>query len=300
MSPRLWQSDMLTLSDYLSMIGTSNYNDKRAKMKVISFNINGIRARLHQLEALINKHQPDVIGLQETKVHDEQFPLAAVEAMGYHVAYFGQKGHYGVALLSKKPLENVTYGFPSDDVDAQRRMIMGDYLTNSGQRVRIMNGYFPQGENRDHPVKFPAKEKFYADLMNYLNQAEDSSQPVILMGDMNISHQDCDIGIGEDNAKRWLRTGKCSFLPEERDWLNKLFDWGFVDTFRHQHPHVTDQYSWFDYRSRGFDDNRGLRIDLILATQPLLENLTETGIDYELRGIEKPSDHAPIWSSFSV
>lgn len=300
MSPRLWQSDMLTLSDYRSMISTSNYNDKRAKMKVISFNINGIRARLHQLEALINKHQPDVIGLQETKVHDEQFPLAAVEAMGYHVAYFGQKGHYGVALLSKKPLENVTYGFPSDDVDAQRRMIMGDYLTNSGQRVRIMNGYFPQGENRDHPVKFPAKEKFYADLMNYLNQAEDSSQPVILMGDMNISHQDCDIGIGEDNAKRWLRTGKCSFLPEERDWLNKLLDWGFVDTFRHQHPHVTDQYSWFDYRSRGFDDNRGLRIDLILATQPLLENLTETGIDYELRGIEKPSDHAPIWSSFSV
>lgn len=300
MSPRLWQSDMLTLSDYRSMIGTSNYNDKRAKMKVISFNINGIRARLHQLEALINKHQPDVIGLQETKVHDEQFPLAAVEAMGYHVAYFGQKGHYGVALLSKKTLENVTYGFPSDDVDAQRRMIMGDYLTNSGQRVRIMNGYFPQGENRDHPVKFPAKEKFYADLMNYLNQAEDSSQPVILMGDMNISHQDCDIGIGEDNAKRWLRTGKCSFLPEERDWLNKLLDWGFVDTFRHQHPHVTDQYSWFDYRSRGFDDNRGLRIDLILATQPLLENLTETGIDYELRGIEKPSDHAPIWSSFSV
>jgi len=300
LSPRLWQSDMLTLSDYRSMIGTSNYNDKRAKMKVISFNINGIRARLHQLEALINKHQPDVIGLQETKVHDEQFPLAAVEAMGYHVAYFGQKGHYGVALLSKKPLENVTYGFPSDDVDAQRRMIMGDYLTNSGQRVRIMNGYFPQGENRDHPVKFPAKEKFYADLMNYLNQAEDSSQPVILMGDMNISHQDCDIGIGEDNAKRWLRTGKCSFLPEERDWLNKLLDWGFVDTFRHQHPHVTDQYSWFDYRSRGFDDNRGLRIDLILATQPLLENLTETGIDYELRGIEKPSDHAPIWSSFSV
>lgn len=300
MSPRLWQSDMLTLSDYRSMIGTSNSNDKRAKMKVISFNINGIRARLHQLEALINKHQPDVIGLQETKVHDEQFPLAAVEAMGYHVAYFGQKGHYGVALLSKKPLENVTYGFPSDDVDAQRRMIMGDYLTNSGQRVRIMNGYFPQGENRDHPVKFPAKEKFYADLMNYLNQAEDSSQPVILMGDMNISHQDCDIGIGEDNAKRWLRTGKCSFLPEERDWLNKLLDWGFVDTFRHQHPHVTDQYSWFDYRSRGFDDNRGLRIDLILATQPLLENLTETGIDYELRGIEKPSDHAPIWSSFSV
>src|SRR5690606_8327907 len=106
---------MLTLSDYRYKISSSNYNNESAKMKVISFNINSIRARLHQLEALINKDQPDVIGLQETKVHDEQFPLAAVEAMGYQVAYFGQKGHYGVALLSKKPLENVTYGFPSDD-----------------------------------------------------------------------------------------------------------------------------------------------------------------------------------------
>ena len=270
-------------------------------MKVISFNINGIRARLHQLEALIEKHQPDVIGLQETKVHDEPFPVEAVEAMGYHVAFYGQKGHYGVALLSKTPLENVTYGFPTDDEDAQRRMIMGDYITpTTGQRVRIMNGYFPQGESRDHPVKFPAKEKFYVDLMNYLQTAESNEQPVILMGDMNISHQDCDIGIGEDNAKRWLRTGKCSFLPEERVWLNTLLDWGFVDTFRHQHPEVTDQYSWFDYRSRGFDDNRGLRIDLILATQPLLESLNETGIDYELRGIEKPSDHAPIWSRFNI
>lgn len=269
-------------------------------MKVISFNINGIRARLHQLEALIKKHQPDVIGLQETKVHDEQFPLADVEAMGYHVIYHGQKGHYGVALLSKKPLENPTFGFPNDGEEAQRRMIMGDYVTDSGERVRVLNGYFPQGESRDHPLKFPAKEKFYADLMDYLNNELDSEQSVVVMGDMNISHQDCDIGIGDDNAKRWLRTGKCSFLPEERVWLNTLLDWGLIDTYRQQHPDVTDQYSWFDYRSRGFDDNRGLRIDLILATQKLAAVCQETGIDYELRGIEKPSDHAPIWSSFSI
>ncbi|OZB03747.1 MAG: exodeoxyribonuclease III [Idiomarina sp. 34-48-12] len=269
-------------------------------MKVISFNINGIRARLHQLEALIQKHQPDVIGLQETKVHDEQFPLADVEAMGYHVIYHGQKGHYGVALLSKKPLENPMFGFPNDGEEAQRRMIMGDYVTDSGERVRVLNGYFPQGESRDHPLKFPAKEKFYADLMEYLNNELDSEQSVVVMGDMNISHQDCDIGIGDDNAKRWLRTGKCSFLPEERVWLNTLLDWGLIDTYRQQHPDVTDQYSWFDYRSRGFDDNRGLRIDLILATHKLAAVCQDTGIDYELRGIEKPSDHAPIWSSFSI
>lgn len=269
-------------------------------MKVISFNINGIRARLHQLEALIAKHQPDIIGLQETKVHDEQFPQEAVEAMGYHVIFHGQKGHYGVALLSKKPLENPMLGFPNDGEEAQRRMIMGDYVTDNGERVRVLNGYFPQGESRDHPLKFPAKEKFYADLMTYLQTELKPEQPVIVMGDVNISHQDCDIGIGDDNAKRWLRTGKCSFLPEERAWLNTLLDWGLVDTYRQQHPDVTDQFSWFDYRSRGFDDNRGLRIDLILATEKLAAQCTDSGIDYELRGIEKPSDHAPIWSVFSA
>ncbi|RUO55493.1 exodeoxyribonuclease III [Pseudidiomarina homiensis] len=269
-------------------------------MKVISFNINGIRARLHQLQALIEKHQPDVIGLQETKVHDDQFPLADVEALGYHVLFHGQKGHYGVALLSKQPLENPQLGFPTDPEDAQRRMIMGDYVNADGTRVRILNGYFPQGESRDHPLKFPAKEKFYADLMSYLNTELDASQPVVVMGDMNISHQDCDIGIGEDNAKRWLRTGKCSFLPEEREWLNTLLDWGLLDTYRLQHQEVTDQFSWFDYRSRGFDDNRGLRIDLILATPGLAEKLVDSGIDYQLRGIEKPSDHAPIWSEFKL
>ncbi|MDX1705718.1 exodeoxyribonuclease III [Pseudidiomarina sp.] len=269
-------------------------------MKVISFNINGIRARLHQLEALIAKHQPDVIGLQETKVHDDQFPQEAVEALGYHVIFHGQKGHYGVALLSKKPLANPQYGFPTDVDDAQRRMIMGDYITESGDSVRILNGYFPQGESRDHAIKFPAKRQFYADLMTYLETSLDPQQPVIVMGDVNISHQDCDIGIGEDNAKRWLRTGKCSFLPEEREWLNKLLDWGLVDTYRIQNAELTDQFSWFDYRSRGFDDNRGLRIDLILATDKLAEHCLESGIDYELRAIEKPSDHAPVWSTFSL
>ncbi|RUO31823.1 exodeoxyribonuclease III [Aliidiomarina sedimenti] len=269
-------------------------------MKVISFNINGLRARLHQLQALIEKHQPDVIGLQETKVHDDAFPLQDVEAMGYQVVFHGQKGHYGVALMSKLPIQDVSYGFPTDDDDAQRRMIMATVTAANGELVRVMNGYFPQGESRDHPVKFPAKEKFYADLMNYLEQDLSPQQPVVLMGDMNISSKDCDIGIGDANAKRWLRTGKCSFLPEEREWMQRLMDWGFSDTFRDANPDVDDQFSWFDYRSKGFLDNRGLRIDLILATAPLAPKCVETGIDYELRGIEKPSDHAPIWSTFKL
>jgi exodeoxyribonuclease III len=268
-------------------------------MKVISFNINGIRARLHQLEAMIEKHQPDVIGLQEIKVHNEQFPLEAVKKLGYHVFYHGQKSHYGVAMLTKDEPEHVAMGFPTDDEDAQRRMIMVTLKDSLGKPVTLLNGYFPQGENRDHEIKFPAKRKFYQDLMSYL-QTHDPEDNVIVMGDMNISHTDHDIGIGEDNKKRWLRTGKCSFLPEEREWLNTLFNWGLKDSFRDLHPHTTDRFSWFDYRSKGFNDNRGLRIDLILSTLPVHERLQGAGIDYELRGIEKPSDHAPVWAEYHL
>lgn len=269
-------------------------------MKFISFNINGIRARLHQLAALIEKHQPDIIGLQEIKVHNEQFPLADVEKLGYHVYYHGQKSHYGVAMLCKKQPSKVQYGFPTDEDDAQRRMIMVDYPLDNGETVTVLNGYFPQGENQSHETKYPAKRKYYQDLMTYLNKNHTADGNVIVMGDVNISHTDHDIGIGPDNQKRWLKTGKCSFLPEEREWLNTLFSWGLHDGFRSLNPDGGEHYSWFDYRSRGFDDNRGLRIDLILATKGLHENLVDAGIDYELRGIEKPSDHAPIWASYNV
>ncbi|WP_028024518.1 exodeoxyribonuclease III [Enterovibrio calviensis] len=267
-------------------------------MKVISFNINGLRARLHQLQALIEKHQPDVIGLQEIKVHDEAFPLADVEAMGYKVYHHGQKAHYGVAMLCKQEPVSVQKGFPTDDEDAQRRMIMATFKQEDGSEVTVLNGYFPQGENIAHETKYPAKIKFYKDLMTYLNDAHTNDQNVIVMGDINISPIDLDIGIGEVNRKRWLKTGKCSFQPEERQMLATLMDWGFVDTFRQQFPDADDKYSWFDYRSRGFDDNRGLRIDVVLATAPLAAKCVDTGIDYELRGIEKPSDHAPIWAEF--
>ena len=267
-------------------------------MKIVSFNINGLRARLPQLQALIDAHQPDIIGLQEIKVHDDAFPRADVEAMGYHVYFHGQKAHYGVALLCKQEPESVSRGFPGDDEEAQRRLISARFLLADGRRLTVMNGYFPQGESRDHPTKFPAKEKFYADLQSLLLEQHQPDEELVVMGDLNISPEDCDIGIGEANRKRWLRDGKCSFLPEERKWLARLKGWGLIDTFRHLFPETQDRYSWFDYRSKGFDENRGLRIDLILATAPLLARLDEAGIDYPLRGVEKPSDHAPIWATF--
>lgn len=269
-------------------------------MKIVSFNINGLRARLHQLSALIEKHQPDVIGLQEIKVHDDVFPKEAVEALGYHVYFHGQKAHHGVATLTKAPAVAVEKGLPWDEEDAQRRMIVTTVNDENGNPIKIFNGYFPQGENREHETKFPAKRKFYADLTRYLKESHSPEQDIIILGDINISPTDQDIGIGDANAKRWLRTGKCSFLPEEREWLKTLLDWGLVDTYRQLNPDVTDQYSWFDYRSRGFDDNRGLRIDAILATPKLAARAVRSDIDYPLRGIEKPSDHAPLWTEFKA
>lgn len=196
-------------------------------MKFVSFNINGLRARPHQLAAIIEQHQPDVIGLQETKVHDDMFPLEDVSQHGYHVFYHGQKGHYGVALLTKEQPLAVRRGFPSDEEDAQRRIIMADLATPQGT-LTVINGYFPQGESRDHPIKFPAKARFYADLQRYLEEQLSPEAQVLIMGDLNISPTDLDIGIGEDNRKRWLRTGKCSFLPEEREWLERLQNWGWL------------------------------------------------------------------------
>ena len=272
-----------------------------ATIKVMSFNVNGIRARMHQLEAVLKQHRPDVIGLQEIKVSDEEFPIDAITAMGYNVDFYGQKGHYGVALLSKIHAKSITRGYPTDAEDSQRRMIHGEYVFN-GQALHIINGYFPQGESRKHPTKFPAKEKFYADLNTYIKDQFGDEDKLIVMGDMNIAGADIDIGIAPENAKRWLQRGICCFLPEEHEWLDALLETGLIDTFRSMNPEDDCLYSWFDYRSRGFeqDPKRGLRIDLILASKAVAESLFNTGIDTEARAFEKPSDHCPIWADFTL
>ena len=271
-------------------------------MKIVSFNTNGIRVREHQLAMLKAKYDPDVIGIQETKVQDSEFPLEMIESLGYRAQYFGQKGHYGVALLSKLEPLSVQKGYPFGEPDAQRRIICGEYESASGKRVKVINGYFPQGESRDHAVKFPAKRKFYADLMRYLKEDFSPDERVLVIGDMNIARLDSDIGIGENNAKRWLKSGKCSFLPEEREWMDALMEWGLSDTYRSHYPEIEDCFSWFDYRSRAFDrePKRGLRIDLILASTVLQNCCTDAGIAYDIRGTEKPSDHCPIWAEFSI
>ncbi|MCH8498735.1 MAG: exodeoxyribonuclease III [Marinobacter sp.] len=270
-------------------------------MIFVSFNVNSVRTRLHQLQAVIDELQPDIIGLQETKVTDAEFPEAEIRAMGYHVHFHGQKTHYGVALLSREEPVAVQKGYPWDDEEAQRRFIAARFVVD-GEPLVVINGYFPQGESRDHPTKFPAKEKFYADLMRYLDTEVTAGQAVVVMGDMNISPRDEDIGIGADNAKRWLRSGKCSFLPEERGWMQALEAKGLTDVFRHLHPAESDTFSWFDYRSKGFErePRRGLRIDLIMVSDDLLGKTRNAGVSYSIRAMERPSDHAPVWADLDL
>lgn len=269
-------------------------------MRIVSFNVNSVRQRLHQLEAVIKKHAPEFIGLQETKVDDDNFPVEDITGLGYEVLYFGQKTHYGVALMSKQAAVNSQKGFPGDDEEAQKRFIGGQFQVD-GEDWYIYNGYFPQGESRDHPVKFPAKEKFYSDLNEFIGKKHQNSERVVVMGDYNIAPQDTDIGIGPDNAKRWLKTGKTSFLPEEREWFDEFCALGFSDGFRLVHPLENQLFSWFDYRSRGFDrePRRGLRIDHVLVSECLKKNVSGAGIDYDIRSLPKPSDHAPVWIEVS-
>jgi len=278
-------------------------------IKIMSFNVNGLRARLDQLKAVIDKHQPDFIGLQETKVSNEEFPHKEIQALGYQADIHGQKGHYGVALLSKQsplskgPLSksplSIACGFPSDTADSQCRMIHGRYQFNN-KTLNLINCYFPQGESRAHPTKFPAKQQFYADLLAYLDNNFQRDDLVLVMGDMNVAYRDADVGIKPENAKRWLKTGKCAFLPEEREWLQALLNWGLIDSFRADNPDDAQTFSWFDYRSRGFEQvpKRGLRIDLILASASAC--LADSGIDLDARGHQKPSDHCPIWVNLNL
>ncbi|ADV33825.1 exodeoxyribonuclease III [Candidatus Blochmanniella vafra str. BVAF] len=267
-------------------------------MRFVSFNINGLRARTHQLDQLINKLQPDVLGLQETKVHNDLFPIKKIKKYGYHVYYDGQKQYHGVALFLKKLPLIVTRGFPLNPCPYQKRIITAQITTSIGS-LTVINGYFPQGEN-NQSEKFIYKKQFYQNLKNYIQNNYSNESLLLIMGDMNISPTDLDVGIGKKNTDRWIKMGKCAFLPEERQWITDLMNWGLIDIYRSKYPYQNNRYSWFSYQSNGFKNNRGLRIDLVLVTQPLAHLCTCSGINYDIRNMTHPSDHAPIWVDLDI
>ena len=159
-----------------------------------------------------------------------------------------------------------------------------------------MNGYFPQCVKINQETKFPKKNKYYDDLNSHIKTIKRKQKNLSIMGDFNVAPEDIDIGIGPENMKRWLRDGKTSFQPQEREMWNSIKDIGFIDSWRLKYPDESSIYSWFDYRSKMFDDNpkRGLRIDHIRVSDNLTGSIKDVGIDYDSRALEKPSDPCPV------
>lgn len=267
-------------------------------MKFVSFNVNGLRAHIHQLDALITQLKPDVIGLQETKVHDDIFPVKIIEKYGYYVYFYGQKRYHGVALLFRHPPLTVMQGCIHSDYLSQKRIVIAQIITTIGI-LTIINCYAPQGESY-YSNKFLFKRQFFQDLINYITNTYHNTSLLLIMGDINISPTNLDIGISEESKKRWIKSGRCSFLPEERSWINNLTQWGLIDIYRQKHPYDNKRYSWFSYKSNGFNKNKGLRIDLILVTQPLANLYINGDISYDIRNMSHPSDHAPVWADFDI
>ena len=254
-------------------------------MKVISWNVNSIRSRLPRTLALLERHRPDLLCLQETKVRDDDFPTDEIAATGYRAEIFGQKTYNGVAILSRAPMSGVTRGFPGDPAADQARLIGGEV-----DGVRILNLYVINGEAVDSP-KYQVKLRWLDAVARWLERDFDPAQPLLLVGDFNIAPDDRDV---YDPAK-WHGRVHCS--EPERERLRTLQSWGVVDVTRSHHPEG-GPHTWWDYRGGAFHRGWGLRIDLALATEAIASRCTSVEIDRDERkpssGEGKPSDHAPL------
>jgi len=249
-------------------------------MKIATWNLNSIRAREARLVAWLAKEQPDVLCLQEIKVEDNGFPLAAVEQAGYQAAIFGQRSYNGVAILSKKPLTDVTRGF-ADEPDDEARVISG-----SVDGVRVISVYVPNGQDLASD-KYPYKLAWFKRLRAYLERTAKPDTPLALCGDMNVTADDRDVW----SPAQWA--GKIHCTPAEREAFAGVSAFGLTDVFRAHNPDG-GVYSWWDYRGVSFFKNQGLRIDHILATAPLAARCTACRIDRDARKGQDASDHAPV------
>ena len=249
-------------------------------MKLATWNVNSLAVRLPQLLDWLAVHQPDVLCLQETKLTDDKFPHAAIDAAGYQVQWFGQKTYNGVALISKLPATDIVRNIPGHD-DHQARVIAG---TVGG--VRIIGAYIPNGQSVESE-KFPYKLAWLSALRDWVATEQTTHPQLALLGDYNIAPEDRDV----HDPVAWAGQVLCT--PEERAHFKGLIALGLHDAFRlfEQAPKL---YSWWDYRMLAFRKNQGLRIDHILVSEALRPRVTSCVIDKLTRKNERPSDHAPV------
>ena len=247
-------------------------------MKIISYNVNGIRAAINKgFIDWLRVSNIDVICIQETKANKEQVEINLLEKIGYHNYWFSaqKKGYSGVAIFSKKPPNNVIYGTKINHIDYEGRVIQVDY-----DELSIISLYLPSGTNID---RLEYKFKFMKDFKEYIDDLKIRYPKLIICGDYNICHKEIDI---HDPIRNKNVSG---FLPEERQWLDKFINSGFIDSFRHlnSEPH---NYSWWSYRANSRVNNKGWRIDYALVSESLKKNINNSFI---LNSV-KHSDHCPV------
>ena len=260
-------------------------------MKIATFNINGIKARTEALPRWLDDAQPDVVLLQEIKSVDEAFPREPLEDLGYNVETHGQKGFNGVAILSKRPLEDVTRGLPGDDSDEQARWIEAT-ISGDEAAVRVCGLYLPNGNPAPGPkydYKLAWMERLHARAQDLL-----ASEEIALMaGDYNVIPQEEDV----HNPEAW--TEDALYLPETRAAWRRLLSLGFTEAFRALNAAPLN-YTFWDYQAGAWQKNNGIRIDHFLLTPQAADRLRACEIDKAPRGKEKPSDHTPIWVELAV
>ncbi len=254
--------------------------------KVATFNANSIRARLQIVQDWLARESPDLLGIQETKVQDRDFPAGALEGQGYHVVFRGQKSYNGVAVLSRLPAERVRVDLSDPGPDEEARFIS---LETGG--LRVVNVYVPQG-TAVGSEKFQRKLRWLDDLAEHIRAEYDPEKPLVVMGDFNVARDARDVHDPEGLE------GEVCFHPEERERLEGLIHWGLEDVFRTHQPDP-GHYTFWDYRvPNGVKRNIGWRIDYILATAPLAETCTGIRVDMAPRRVAKPSDHTFLVAEF--
>ncbi|WP_129718085.1 exodeoxyribonuclease III [Pedobacter sp. SYP-B3415] len=255
-------------------------------MKIATYNVNGISARLPVLLRWLEESAPDVACLQELKAPQERFPLEAIEALGYKAIWHGQKSWNGVAILSKYEIEEVTRGLPGDEEDLQSR-----YLEAMINGVLICCLYLPNGNPAPGP-KFDYKLGWFARLISQAKTLYDKEVPVVITGDYNVMPTELDVY----KPERWV--DDALFRPETRAAFHELLAQGWTDAIRKLYP---DQviYTFWDYFRNAYGRDAGLRIDHFLLNGRLAPRLINGGVDKHVRGWEKTSDHAPVWIEIS-
>ncbi len=254
-------------------------------MKLATFNINGIKARIEALPAWLAVAQPDAVCLQEIKTIDDGFPRTLFEDMGYQVETHGQKSFNGVAILSRLPLEDISRGLPGDPMDEQARWIEATVI---GRRaVRLCGLYLPNGNPAPGP-KYDYKLGWMSRMEARARDLLAREEPFVMAGDYNVIPQ------AEDAAKPQAWLEDALYLPQSRSAYRRILNLGFTEAFHIRNPEPGN-YSFWDYQAGAWERNNGIRIDHMLLSPQAADLLRDAKIDKDVRAGEKPSDHVPVW-----